>query len=377
MRLANYAVSVALISTVAMTSCLISSRRTLYWPAGAIFSENGDWVYFVIRKTDVTEHGFRPSSQVPKRDSICEGGGPFGPSRRVRIWSDEVSLRRIRLSDGETEELIHWPSTPQTGATREPYTSFCYPAAAEMDWVGGKLRIAISLVESSQTTEILWSEGAHYDAPRFKDSNPGGGLGQLNVARVHGNLEVIPLRGDDYVAAYALYDWTKPQAHIIALEPHGANFRTAQIGSLLLVATLRSQHIEAENERMGNILFKRFETEGDVAKGLGSGAEYALEKMRSLPQYAHGSHQHVHQLTTAQVDNLKRGEAFTPLLDLNDVIVAGKLKRETIKTIEQLPSAESDIAGDALNDLIALAGPDFARVMYVRKGDRTFEIRWS
>jgi hypothetical protein len=375
-RLRIYAVLVVLIATVAMTGCLISTRRTVYWPAGAIFSENGDSVYFVIRKTDVTERGLHSSSQVPKEKyRLCEGGGVFGPSHRVTVWSDEISLRRIRLADGVTEELMHWRSTPRTGTTSEVYNSFCYPAAAVMDWVANhKLRIAISLVESLQTTEALWSEGESNGAPSFKYYNPGYAEGHLNVARVHGNLEVVPLRGDDYVAAYVLYDWMKPEAHFIALEPPGASFRTAQVGSLLLAATLRSRHVEAENERMRNILFARFVTDG-MAKGLGFGTDYALAQMKGLPQYARGSRQHVRQLTNQQVDSLRRGDAFTPLLDFNSPNLAAKLNPEVLETLERLPSTDSNLAGTVLNDLATLAGP-YTVVLYVRKGERTFEIRW-
>jgi hypothetical protein len=366
-----------LIATIAMTGCLISTRRTLYWPAGAVFSERGDWVYFVIRKTDVTEHGFAPSPQISNgRYPLCMGGSIFDPPRRVTIWSDEISLRRIRLADGVIEELIHWSSTPRTGTTSEEHYSFCYPAAAVMDWdESHRLRIAISLVESLQTTQTLWSEGGHNDAPGFKYYNPGYSEAQLNVARVHGNLEVVPLRGDDYVAAYVLYDWAKPEVHIIALEPPGARFRTARVGSLLRAATLRSRHVEAANERMRNILFERFVTDG-IAKGLGSGVDYALEQMRGLPQYALGSRQHIHQLTNQQVDSLRRGEALIPLLDLNNPDVAGKLKPDVLETIEQLPPTDSNVAGIVLSDLGKVAGPDAADVMYVRKGERTFEIRW-
>jgi hypothetical protein len=307
---------------------------------------------------------------------LCEGGSVFDPSHRVTIWSDEISLRRIRLADGITEELIRWPSTPQTGTTREVYEAFCYPAAAVMDWVGShQLRIAISLVESLQTTQALWFEGGRNDAPSFKYYNPGYAEGHLNVARVHGNLEMVPLRGDDYTAAYVLYDWTKPEVHLIALEPHGASFRTARIGSLLLATTLRSRHVEAENERMRNILFKQFVTEG-IAKGLGSGQDYAFDQMRSLPQYTLGSREHVRQLTNQQVDSLKRGDALTPLLDLNDPNLAGRLKPEILNTIARLPSTDSNFAGSVLSDLALLAGPDPASVLYVRKGERTFEIRW-
>jgi len=120
---------------------------------------------------------------------LCQGGSVFDPQRRVTIWSDEISLRRIRLADGALEELIHWPSTPRTGTTDEVHYSFCYPAAALMGWdASHKLRIAISLVKSLQTTQTLWSERGQNDAPSFKYYNPGYSEGHLNAARVRGIL---------------------------------------------------------------------------------------------------------------------------------------------------------------------------------------------
>jgi len=343
--------------------------------SGAIFSERGDWVYFVTRKTDVTEHGFVTyPNNAPDVLHQCNPA-PLFYSHRVTVWSDEVSLRRIRLSDGLIEQLIYWPSTPRTGNTTTTYAApFCFPATAVMDWrEAPRLRISISLNESFLTTGTAWAEGAHVDAPAFKSDNPGYSDGNLNLGRVHGNLEVIPLPGDDYVAAYALYDWTTPEARVLTLEPPGARLRTTRSGSLLQAATLRSRHVQVENERMRNLLFGRFQAEG-VAKGLDSGTDYAFQQMQTLPQYGIGSHQHIRQLSQQQVHILKQSDALTPLLDLNDANVRDKLKPEVLETIEQFPSSDSDLRGAVLSDLSTLVKA--ADVMYVRRRDVTFEIRW-
>jgi hypothetical protein len=170
------AVSVGLIATLAMTGCSSTTRRTLYWPAGAIFSERGDWVYFVIRKTDVTERGTPTSAQVSKGGyPLCGGCGVFDLPLRDTVWSDEISLRRIRLADAFTEELIHWPSTPRTGTTSDDvHFSFCYPAGAVMRWdTNHTLRIWISLTEGLQTTAATWVEGKHNEVTSFSNQNPG------------------------------------------------------------------------------------------------------------------------------------------------------------------------------------------------------------
>jgi hypothetical protein len=201
-----------LVVAAATTGCSTSRRRTLYWPAGAIFSERGDWVYFVTRRTDVTEHGSSNFS--------ITGHHP------VNIWSDELTLQRVRLSDGVSELLIRWPSTPESGKENEAYSDFSFPATASMYWLEPtKLRIGISLNETLQTTETVWTEGLRNPLSSFNFDNPGYGSGRLNVCSVHDNLELIPLSDDERVSAYILYDWSKPEARIIAREPPGAKFR--------------------------------------------------------------------------------------------------------------------------------------------------------
>jgi hypothetical protein len=65
--------AVLLTAAMALTAC--TARRIVYWPAGAIFSERGDWVYFVIRKTDVSERHVVPAhAQITKGElPLCPG----------------------------------------------------------------------------------------------------------------------------------------------------------------------------------------------------------------------------------------------------------------------------------------------------------------
>ncbi len=107
-----------------MTGCRFgSSRGTIYWPAGAIFSKDGNWIYYVTRKTDVTEAGSFHGPQIDARGAGC-AGTDIGFTHQSTVWSDEVTLRHIRLSDGLIETLIHWPSTPRAGVTADAHQGF-------------------------------------------------------------------------------------------------------------------------------------------------------------------------------------------------------------------------------------------------------------
>lgn len=248
------------------------------------------------------------------------------------------------------------------------------------------MRIGITLNESFLTSAAVWTEGQQFYPTAFKKDNPGHGPGLVNLWTLRGSVELIPLSGDDHVSAYALYDWSKPDARLIVLDPPGATFQCARNGmipllgtrirrspngSVLRIATILSRRFALENQRLLTPTLDRFRREG-VANGSESTEDYAWEQLRKLPEYSKGSKVHVYRLNPQQLSILVQNEALTPFFDLHDKTTRDKLKPDLAAAIDELPSTDSVVVGIALRDWGPLV--DFSPI-YVRRGDTSFEIR--
>lgn len=190
-------------------------RRTQFDYPEVAFSPDGDWIYFVMRQTDVLDSH--------------DASYPDDPARRVgQIQKDRVWLKRVRVANGQVESLREW--TPESAGRRYAVIKTT-PVTTEagLAWkTGSELAFWIDLHVSGpedwrQVLSGVWSAGTG----KIADSTAGFAFPEnAHIARLHGELEAITtgkVDGSAVIASAAIlvYDRSVPSATSYAVSPSG------------------------------------------------------------------------------------------------------------------------------------------------------------
>jgi hypothetical protein len=299
----------------------------------ALFSPEGDWIYFVMRRADMRE------SHDPAY--------PDDPAYRVGvIQNDQVWLKRVRLSDNHVESLQGW--TP--GSVGQRYATFKsrgVSAKAKLVWkTGRELAYQINL-ETDRP-----SSGWHGTLSGVWNSETGK-IGDLNArfvfppdtsaSRLHDQQEAIIAGMIDGPKTILVYDRSVPKATSYAVSPP-ATFKPYGGVSLLNLAihASRREQIEARS------------------RGLTATARGTVPRIEAVARaLTPGQVTHLRsdgELTSVDTGKEKRYAAEVRLLFQKAIATPGK-----IAEVEIPPNAPFF--------------PWVPEVLYMRDGDRYFELR--
>lgn len=308
-------------------------ERTIISYPEAVFSPDGDWVYFVMRKTTMREEH---DSNYPD-DSVARAG---------EIQKDQVWLKRVRLADDHEESLQAWTA----GAAGYRYAiirDLPLDQRATLFWkTGQELAFKIELARAIdnlhpytwyQTLSGVWDSKAGKAASldpnwRFPEFTQG--------SRLHGDKEVIVAGLMDQPTAIVIYDRSIPKATSYAVSPPGQFHPYGGI-TLLSLATRLSRRDSIEARANGS-------------RPIASLSNYRIRVVaRALTPEAVGRLQREGALAPAYTGT---EDAFTPQVrDLFERAVAAPGK-----TVDVTPP----------HDI-----PWVPELMYLRRGSHYFEIR--
>jgi hypothetical protein len=216
----------------------IPYERTIISYPEAVFSPDGDWVYFVMRQTTMREQ----HDPAYPDDRVARAGD---------FQKDQVWLKRVRLADDHVESLEEWTG----GAAGQHYgvlKSLPVDQRVKLFWKTGQqlafqIELARAVDESTsdrwdQTLSGVWDPGSGKGAsldPNWKfPEHPEG-------ARLHGEKEAIVAERLDQATTILIYDRSIPKATSYAVSPHGP-FRPYNGISLLSLATQLSRRASIE-----------------------------------------------------------------------------------------------------------------------------------
>jgi hypothetical protein len=308
-------------------------ERTIISYPEAVFSPDGDWVYFVMRKTTMREEH---DSNYPD-DSVARAG---------EIQKDQVWLKRVRLADNHEESLQEWTA----GAAGHRYAvikDLPLDQRAKLFWrTGQELAFEIELARAIdnlhpytwfQTLSGVWDSGAGKAASldpnwRFPEYTQG--------SRLHGDKEVIIAGLVDQPRAIVIYDRSIPKATSYAVNPPGQFHPYGGISLLSLATRLsRRESIEARTNRstlIASLIAYRIRV---VARELAPDAVARLDRAGALAPAYTGTE-----------------DAFTPQV------------RDLFERAMAAPGSMTEMTPP--HDI-----PWVPELMYLRQGTRYFEIR--
>ncbi|WP_151702208.1 hypothetical protein [Nitrincola alkalilacustris] len=204
----------ALILAVVLTVMLVGlwwlglfGLKTQQGYFGAVFSPEGEQIYFVERRTSGMHWGM--------------GWEHFSPPAWARVSRDSFMLQRLDLNSGEITTLERWQDSPLLGKTLRQYRGRLYSSLrvaleAEEDGVRYKMGIALPRQPVSERFQLqgYWRES---DSSRgswqpASSSSPG-----LGTPRILAERELFELPGEEsFPAAILAYDHSQQSWTLLA-----------------------------------------------------------------------------------------------------------------------------------------------------------------
>lgn len=174
---------------------------------GAVFSPDGEQIYYVERRTSGMHWGM--------------GWEHFSPPAWARVSRDRFMLQRLDLSSGEIITLERWQGSPVVGKTLRQYrgqlfSSLRVALEAEEDGVRYKMGISLPRQPVSERFQLqgYWraSDSSRGSWQPASTSSPG-----LGTPRILAELELFELPGEEsFPAAILAYDHSQQRWALLA-----------------------------------------------------------------------------------------------------------------------------------------------------------------